>query len=100
MTSDSMRASAENHRAADLVGGAGVAGDAVEGGGGSLALTERAAEGGEAETERRGDGDQAGVVGDEHLLRSLPCANAVPAKSMTTRKLRNEVTFLIVRLAI
>src|SRR5690348_5596700 len=43
---------AENHRAADLVGGAGVAGDAVEGGGGGLALTETTTERGEAEADR------------------------------------------------
>jgi hypothetical protein len=58
---------AENHRAADLVGGARVAGDAVEGGGGGAALAERATEGGDAEAERGAQRDEARVGGDRHL---------------------------------
>src|SRR5437868_6795822 len=53
---------AENHRAADLTGGAGVAGDAVEGGGCGAALADATTERGDADAEAGGHRDHAEVV--------------------------------------
>ena len=52
---------AENHRAADLAGGAGVAGDALERRAGGAALADAAAERGEADAEAGAERDQAVV---------------------------------------
>src|SRR5262249_40291782 len=59
---------ADQHRGEDLRASARVAGDAVERGGRSAALTETTAERGEAEAEARGEGDVAVVRGEAMRL--------------------------------